>query len=238
MSLELLYPGLPPRSQGAGTHVRIASIETVTARGRTSPPADPGGGLDAGEEVGLLHVQIPPRSYFDAATIDVLDVLEMSPAQVQKAFGGKHVFVANMQPMNAPGADLPAPGTYGGADFFKLDDGRAIPGVWTHLATLESIMTGRTIIPISPLGVATSAAAAAVLGAGLAIRFFLRPLVLVILLCFFVVVMVSASLVWFAWRLEVLNPLIPASAMLLAALTSRIGVAAGRPVRGRGGLHG
>jgi hypothetical protein len=198
----------------------------------------PDAGLDAGEEVGLLHVQIPPRSYFDAVTLDVLDVLEMSPAQVQKAFGGKHVFVANMQPMNAPGAELPASGSTEGGDFVSLDDGRSIPGVWTHMATLESIMTGRTIIPISPLGVATCAAAAAVLGAGLAIRFFLRPLVLVMLLCLFVVVMVSASLGWFAWRLEVLNPLIPALAMLLAALTSRIGVAAGRPVRGRGGLRG
>ncbi|MCX5691348.1 MAG: CHASE2 domain-containing protein, partial [Planctomycetota bacterium] len=234
--IEAFFPGLaiPARP----IRVQCAAIETVREHTGSwseplAPPANPQAGLDAGEEVTLLHVQVPPRSFFDRATLNVLDVLEMDDVALKAAVEGKHIFVANLRPMRAVDSKLPSLEAAAGADFIPLDDGRIVPGVWTHIATLESMLSGRAITRLGASKVVVISIAAAVAGAMCAIRYFRRGVVLTLLLGGLTCLMFLGSHVWFITCLEILNPLIPALAMLLAAAFCWFGLRAQRPATRR-----
>jgi CHASE2 domain-containing sensor protein len=234
--IEAFFPGrvLP---QGP-LRLQYAAIESVRERtgrwgGPVAPPANPQAGLDEGEEVALLHVQLPGRSYFDAATHDVLDLLELDDASLRAVVEGKHVFVANLGPMRAVDSPLPTAQTALGADFIEPDDGRCVPGVWTHVATLESMLSGRAITRLGASGVVIISIAAAMVGAWCAIRYFRRGVRLAMLLGGLTCLMIGGSHVLFITRLEMLNPLIPALAMLLAAAFCWLGLRAQQPAARR-----
>jgi|GEM_PF-3723745 len=88
---------------------------------------EPMKGTKRGDNVGLLATPMPPSQTLNSATIDYLDVIRASPAQLRDWFNGKIVIVADRR---------------AGVDSHLHADGRWLSGCYIQAVGIETLLSG------------------------------------------------------------------------------------------------
>jgi serine/threonine protein kinase len=202
------------------------TLSGVTPVGGRLVPANVDGGLLADQECGVVFTELPREPYFRAITYDLADVMALDDAALARLVNQKHVAIADLTHLDRPAnpgegperTKLPPPK----ADVFPLADGGEVPGVYTHLATLETVLNGRLIRLASAGWVVLFVAGSGVLGITLGVWLRRRLVALVIMMFLCAVLLCAAAMAIYARTLFILNPLPAAACLVLAGLSVQI----------------
>jgi len=231
-TLDVILPEAIDPSDRAGAPIEYGVLGRIESGPLATLKANPELGLNDGDLGGLLYSEVPGRDFFDAATIDVVDVLSLSESELCRLVRNKVIVIAQFDPMTSPLDQLPPDCEVG--DFVMLDSGRVIPGAWTHVAAIESMQ--RDVIRLMPPErIRTFALFASAAGAVVAWRLNKRRFKGVMILALAALMMTLAGLVIYRVAHTMVNPFSPALAMLFSAVMSWAVLSVAAPGAGRRG---
>lgn len=182
-------------------------------------------GLDPGLECGVYYAEVPGEEYFRNVTYDLADVTSMSNEQLATLVKNKFVAIADLTHLRKPISPGMPPAALPtlpfNADVVTLGSGPTVPGVYAHLASLESVLAGATIRYSSPSTMVSLAVGAGITGVLLTLAT-KKPPVLVLILILTCILLVGACMAWYVHSLRVLNPMPAAVCLVMGAVAARI----------------
>ena len=188
---------------------RSLMLAGVSAAGTSFFEEDINVGIMAGDEAGNIIIEIPGDSFFTPVTHDLSAIDKLSDAEFDSLVKDKFVVVADFHKSSD---NL--------GDYLKLPNGRLIPGCYTHVAAVETILSGNSITMLPGRWVILAAAAAAISGVLLAARFRTRQVLLCLTVLTACALCLIATLVLYQLTFNILSPFIPALALVLAAVAT------------------
>ncbi len=128
-ALELRYwrrhPEVPQARQWLGSAERVP-----LSRLRLEPEAIENQGIEAGDIVGHLVLDLPANEVFDAGTVKYEDVFSAPPADLRTWFSGRTVVIGNFLP---------------GVDRHMTPDGRELGGCHAQLVAINALLQSKII---------------------------------------------------------------------------------------------
>ncbi|MBN2562557.1 MAG: protein kinase [Phycisphaerae bacterium] len=203
-SLDLLYhrPVRAPLQTkewlGEPDHIKLTSVADMEYTSGDLAPL----GLQAGDTIGILKIDVPQDTVLSSSTIDYERVFSASNDQLQRWFGDMVVVIADMRR---------------NVDRHRYTDGRSISGCYSHAVAIEALLSQSSALR-GPPGPPSRAAASASAVLGLITAFVARKRrtrTLLILLAWALLYGFVSGYLASEYQ-NLWNPLVPLSALAVA----------------------
>jgi len=162
-------------------------------------------GMERDDLVALYQLALPPQNRLEAARIALDEAMRLDSVELSQAVGGRVVIIANLR---------------GGRDLHPTPDGRMLGGPFAHALAIQSLLTDASVRMPPPAPAAILLLVSGGLAAGVAVRFWRRPLLGLPAVCGVAVLLSAAAVAAYPLADAAINPLAPASAALISGTLS------------------